>query len=94
MRKILELKITIMQYMTLRGFNSYLHRRDGQFSSADIFNFESNKSEMYVVPEHTHPNVNSYEIYLTGTIFFSHSGKWVYPKHPSLRYYKRENKND
>lgn len=75
----------------LEGFNSYLHRRDGQFQ-VQIFQFESNKSEMYVIPEHTHPNVNSYEIYLTGTIFFSHSGKWVYPKHPSLRYYKRKNK--
>jgi hypothetical protein len=31
----------------------------------------------YVVPEHTHPNVDSYEIYLGGQIKFSHSGKWV-----------------
>ena len=75
----------------LEGFNSFLHRRDGQFQ-VQIFQFESKKHDMYVVPEHTHPNVNSYEIYLTGTIFFSHRGRWIHPKHPSLSYYKRKNK--
>lgn len=31
----------------------------------------------YVIPEHTHPNVDSYEIYLGGQIKFSHSGRWI-----------------
>lgn len=31
----------------------------------------------YVIPEHTHPNVDSIEIFLGGQIRFSHSGKWV-----------------
>lgn len=31
----------------------------------------------YVIPEHVHPNVDSYEVYLGGQIRFSHSGKWV-----------------
>lgn len=30
-----------------------------------------------VIPEHTHPNVTSYEMYLGGDIRFSHSGRWV-----------------
>ena len=84
----------------LEGFNSYLHRRDGQFQ-VQIFQFQSDKSEMFVVPEHTHPNINSYEILLSGrrNMFFSHSGKWVYPKHPDIYYYKkyrciRVNNND
>jgi hypothetical protein len=31
----------------------------------------------YIIPEHTHPNVESYEMYLGGDIGFSHSGRWV-----------------
>lgn len=31
----------------------------------------------YIIPEHTHPNVSSYEMYVGGDIAFSHSGKWV-----------------
>tara|TARA_Y100000996_G_scaffold262639_1_gene206643 strand:- start:254 stop:841 length:588 start_codon:yes stop_codon:yes gene_type:complete len=31
----------------------------------------------YIIPEHTHPNVESYEMYLGGDICFSHSGYWV-----------------
>lgn len=30
-----------------------------------------------VIPEHTHPNVDSYEVYVGGHIKFSHSGKWT-----------------
>jgi hypothetical protein len=33
----------------------------------------------YVIPEHTHPNVDSYEVYLGGQIRFSHSGRFLYP---------------
>jgi len=31
----------------------------------------------FIIPEHTHPNVESYEMYLGGDIAFSHSGYWV-----------------
>jgi len=31
----------------------------------------------YTIPEHTHPNVESYEMYISGDIAFSHSGLWV-----------------
>lgn len=30
----------------------------------------------YVIPEHTHPNVDSFELYLGGQVMFSHEGKW------------------
>ena len=30
-----------------------------------------------IIPEHTHPNVDSYEVYIGGQIRFSHSGKFV-----------------
>jgi len=30
-----------------------------------------------IIPEHTHPNVDSFEVYLGGQILFSHSGKWL-----------------
>lgn len=31
----------------------------------------------YVIPEHTHPNVDSFEVYLGGQIKFSLNGKWI-----------------
>jgi hypothetical protein len=31
----------------------------------------------YIIPEHTHPNVDSIEVYVGGQIKFSHSGKWA-----------------
>jgi hypothetical protein len=34
----------------------------------------------YVIPEHTHPNVDSIELYLGGQIKFSHKGKWTIPE--------------
>ena len=33
-----------------------------------------------VIPEHTHPNVDSYEVLLGGQIEFSHLGKWTATK--------------
>lgn len=33
-----------------------------------------------IIPEHTHPNVDSIEVYVGGNIRFSHSGKYVYPE--------------
>lgn len=33
-----------------------------------------------IIPEHTHPNVDSYEIYIGGQIRFSHSGKFIVPE--------------
>jgi hypothetical protein len=30
-----------------------------------------------IIPEHTHPNVDSFEVYAGGQIQFSHGGKWV-----------------
>lgn len=33
-----------------------------------------------IIPEHTHPNVDSIEVYAGGNIMFSHSGKYVFPE--------------
>lgn len=33
-----------------------------------------------IIPEHTHPNVDSYEVLIGGQIRFSHSGKWLMPE--------------
>lgn len=33
----------------------------------------------YIIPEHKHPNVDSYEIYIGGQIMFSHNGNYVFP---------------
>jgi hypothetical protein len=30
-----------------------------------------------IIPEHTHPNVDSYEVYMGGQILFSHQKRWV-----------------
>ena len=42
-----------------------------------------------VAPEHTHPNVHSYEVGLSGDLWFSHGGKWIHPKHPAFHFYKK-----
>lgn len=34
----------------------------------------------YIIPEHTHPNVDSFEVMLGGQISFSKNGKWVAEK--------------
>ena len=31
----------------------------------------------HIIPEHTHPNVDSYEVYPGGQIRFSHTGKFI-----------------
>lgn len=31
----------------------------------------------FIIPEHTHPNVDSFEVYVGGQIKFSHKGFWV-----------------
>ena len=46
--------------------------RSGEFQ-VELFIVPAN----YIIPEHTHPNVESYEMYLGGDILFSHSGSWV-----------------
>jgi hypothetical protein len=33
-----------------------------------------------IIPEHTHPNVDSYEVLLGGQIRFSRDGKWLIPE--------------
>jgi hypothetical protein len=33
-----------------------------------------------IIPEHTHPNVDTIQVYVGGNIHFSHSGKYVYPQ--------------
>ena len=38
----------------------------------------------YVIPEHTHPNVDSYEFYLGGQINFSLNGTWTTEKFENL----------
>jgi hypothetical protein len=34
----------------------------------------------YIIPEHIHPNVDSYEVLIGGQMRFSHKGKWLIPK--------------
>jgi hypothetical protein len=34
----------------------------------------------WIIPEHTHPNVNSYEVLLGGQIRFSCNGNWLIPE--------------
>ena len=67
-----------------KGLHSYVQYRDDTFQ-IQVFIFPP----YGIVPEHVHPNVNSYEVGLSGDLWFSHGGKWLYPKHPALHYYKK-----
>ena len=31
----------------------------------------------FIIPEHEHPNVDSYEVYIGGDVAFSHTGTWL-----------------
>lgn len=54
------------------GVTKVLWHREGQFQT-QMFVMPPN----YIIPEHTHPNVDSFEVYLGGQISFSHSGYFV-----------------
>lgn len=49
--------------------------RRGQFQ-VQLFVMPPN----YIVPEHTHPNVDSYECYVGGQARFSHGGRFITPE--------------
>jgi len=57
----------------IENVTSILLYRKGQFQ-VQMFAVP----EGTVIPEHTHPNVDSIEVYVGGNIRFSHSGKYVY----------------
>lgn len=54
---------------------SVLLHREGQFQTQMFI-----VPPCTVIPEHTHPNVDSIEVYAGGQIYFSHSGKLVTTK--------------
>jgi len=66
------------------GFHSYVQYRNREFQ-VQVFLFPP----FAVAPEHTHPNVHSYEVGLSGDLWFSHGGKWIHPKHPAFHFYRR-----
>ena len=45
------------------GFHSHVHYRDDQFQ-VQVFRFYPDK--YFIVPEHTHPNVHSFEVGISG----------------------------
>lgn len=55
-----------------KGLCSYLLHRDGEYQT-QVFKTPEN----FVIPEHTHPNVDSYEIFVSGEVAFTHSGRWM-----------------
>jgi hypothetical protein len=57
----------------VENVTSILLYRQGQFQ-VQMFAVP----EGTIIPEHTHPNVDSIEVYVGGNIRFSHSGKYVY----------------
>ena len=54
------------------GFNSHIQFRNNQYQ-VQIFSTPSN----FIIPEHKHPNVDSFEVYLSGDIDFSLEGSWL-----------------
>ena len=60
----------------IEGVTSITWYRQDQFQ-VQLFATPPN----YIIPEHTHPNVDSYEVLLGGDIRFSKHGRWVEPEH-------------
>ena len=60
----------------VEGFHSYVQYRDEEFQ-VQVFLFPP----FAIAPEHTHPNVHSYEVGLSGDLWFSHvHGASIGPK--------------
>mgnify|MGYP003151623836 FL=1 len=68
----------------IEDVTSVLMHREGQFQT-QMFIVPSD----VIIPEHTHPNVDSFEVYGGGEIFFTHSGRLVHLKEDIT-----ENKNN
>ena len=68
----------------VEGFHSYVQYRNRDFQ-VQVFLFPP----LAVAPEQTHPNVHSYEVGLSGDLWFSHGGKWIHPKHHAFHFYRR-----
>ncbi len=58
----------------VHGVTGIVYFQKGNFQ-VQLFAMPAN----YIIPEHTHPNVDSFEVYLGGQVMFSHSGKWRTP---------------
>jgi hypothetical protein len=56
----------------IENVTSVLMHREGQFQTQMFI-----APPDLIIPEHTHPNVDSIEIYIGGEIRFSHKGKFV-----------------
>ena len=56
----------------VEGFNSHIQFRNNQYQ-VQIFSTPPN----FIIPEHKHPNVDSFEVYLSGDIDFSLGGSWL-----------------
>ena len=56
----------------VEGFNSHIQFRNNQYQ-VQIFSTPPN----FIIPEHKHPNVDSFEVYLSGDIDFSLEGSWL-----------------
>jgi|LakMenE18May11ns_1017448.scaffolds.fasta_scaffold9863521_3 hypothetical protein len=65
------------------GFKKFYLYNDGEFQ-IQIFQCPPN----FIVPEHTHPNVDSYEVYMGGSMCFSHGGNWVLGEYEKIKYFK------
>jgi quercetin dioxygenase-like cupin family protein len=57
---------------SVEGVTSILMYREAPFQ-VQMFAVPPN----HIIPQHTHPNVDSFEVYVGGEIRFSHKGKWV-----------------
>jgi hypothetical protein len=60
---------------SVEGVTKILLYRRGEFQ-VQLFAVPPN----YIIPEHIHPNVDSFEVYVGGQINFSHGGKFVNTK--------------
>ena len=59
----------------IENVTSVLMHREGQFQTQMFI-----APPGVIVPEHTHPNVDSFEVYGGGEMFFTHSGKLICEK--------------
>ena len=62
-------------YLSVNGGYRKIQYRNKPFQ-VEIFKFTCPFGE-FIIPEHHHPNVDSFEVYICGDIDFSHGGTWL-----------------
>jgi|TARA_B100001996_G_scaffold230020_1_gene177362 hypothetical protein len=77
--EITKIKDWDYNYFGVPDFHRKVMYKEGQFQ-CELLNWPPHA----IIPEHVHPDIDSYEVYIRGKIGFSHDGYWI-DNHPEVK---------